>query len=87
MNSEWSFLYSTILCGMWLCSESLRHDEHWIQQKPGHVTLEIQVLDLDGNTHYFVDISDIVDHHSLHKASECQHKLEELCLNFSLLLS
>jgi hypothetical protein len=32
-----------------------------------------------------VDICDIVDHHCSHKASECQHKIEEH-FNSSLLL-
>jgi hypothetical protein len=40
--------------------------------------LEIQVLAWDRHKHAFVDISGIVNHHCLHKASE--HKIEEHCL-------
>jgi putative ribosome biogenesis GTPase RsgA len=44
------------------------------------MTLEIQVLSRGGHKHYFVDISGIVDHDCLHRASECQHIIEEHCL-------
>ena len=32
MFSQWSFLYSTILCEMWLCKESFRHDGQQFHQ-------------------------------------------------------
>ena len=32
MFSQWYFLYSTILCEMWLCKESFRHDGQQFRQ-------------------------------------------------------
>jgi hypothetical protein len=53
---------------MKLCKESFSHDgqqfHQYQQNKQSPLTLKIT-------------ISSIVDHHCLHKASECQHKIEE----------
>ena len=80
MLSQWSFLYSTILCEMWLCKES--HDGqlfHQYQPKKSPLTSKSLYTIMTrtynignpgtglGQTHHScVDISGTVAHHCLH---------------------
>ena len=84
MFSHWFFLYSTILCEMRLWKESLRHQgQQFHRYQQNHVPLKITEYSKDENIYRwksrysFVDISGIVDHHCFHKASYCQHKIQE----------
>jgi hypothetical protein len=80
MLSQWYFfLYLTIIYEMWLWKETqdgqqfhqyqethLSPQNHWLQYRPRHIKLEIQVLARAGQKRSFDDISGMVDLHCLH---------------------